>query len=181
MTSFLNNDDIYRGAIITNLLNNIDTLPQGSESRLIAFDELVTYVTNDALQYILLNNTLKNAVVDKCINIGFEYLTNNNDIYYSDLVTDLITSCTSLLSLLCPKPTITSQEAKAKLAASKEAVEQAKITLQQAVIEAEQAKEALQRAVIEAEQAKIKAQQTDTELSKIKARIETFTNANTLQ
>ncbi len=173
MTSFLNTDGIDYGGIINTLINHINSLPLGSESKLIAFNDLINFVNTNALEYLLLNNSIKDNVVETCISIGYEYLSNSNDdIYYSDLLSDLVSSCTELLKLLCPKPAISLQEAKEAVEKSAITVQEARAALQEARAAEEQARAALQEARAAEEQAKVAAERAKAAAEQVKAELE---------
>ncbi len=96
MSSSMNSDDTANKAVIQYLLNKIDTLPSASDARVIACNELLTYIATQALQFTLRHHIFKNVVIDKCITFKDEAYDNIHNTHYADLAE----TCTSLWTLL---------------------------------------------------------------------------------
>ncbi len=89
-------DDIRHSAVIKYLLKKCETTTINTDSRIIASNELLTYVATDGLQYTLHHDKFKATVIDKCNVIKAHSIYNTDNTYYNDLVA----TCTSLLALL---------------------------------------------------------------------------------
>ncbi len=97
MISLINyEDDIRHSAVINYLLKKSETTTINTDSRVIASNELLTYVATDGLQYTLRHDKFKDTVINKCNVIKARSLYNTDNTYYNDLVA----TCTSLLALL---------------------------------------------------------------------------------
>lgn len=92
----MNSDDIANKAVIQYLLNKIDTLPSASDARVIACNELLTYIATQALHFTLKHHIFKNVVIDKCITFKDEAYDHLHNTHYADLAA----TCTSLWTLL---------------------------------------------------------------------------------
>ncbi len=103
MSSLIQNtDDISHTAVITYLLKKISNLPGASDARVIACNELLTYVAKEALQFVLHHDKLRATVIDKCIQFKSEHSDNIHSTHYADLAA----TSTSLLAKLQPPPTV---------------------------------------------------------------------------